>query len=280
MPFSTSSPDHQEEYWTRHFNDFLKPIIEEAGRFRAERSTAVRGDLLKQIISDLVSSPVVVADLTDHNPNVFWELGVRQSFRHGTITIAEFGTRLPFDLSNKGTLFYHPKDHVRNAKFVRELKEALSDCAARPDFPDSPIMDAVAGRGSLYQTIRREENYRRLEALESEFRNNEYLINRVFKIVEQNTSAKPGGRKFPTSKPRVACIELLTTNRYLDADEAFYHDCEEYQNSMLQMEGQLMAWETHPKTTEKWLSQEEQSFRTLMSVFKDSLSQRKREYSA
>ena len=121
MPFATTTPDHPEEYWTRHYNDFLKPNIEEGGQFVAERSTPMRGDILKQIIVDLVSSPVVVADLTDHNPNVFWELGVRQSFRHGTITIAEAGTRLPFDISGKGTLFYHPKDHVKNAAFVRDL---------------------------------------------------------------------------------------------------------------------------------------------------------------
>jgi len=38
--------------------------------------------------------------LTDYNPNVFWELGVRQSFKHNTITIAEEGVILPFDVSS------------------------------------------------------------------------------------------------------------------------------------------------------------------------------------
>ena len=32
---------------------------------------------------------IVVADITDSKPNVYWELGVRQSFKHGTIIIRE-----------------------------------------------------------------------------------------------------------------------------------------------------------------------------------------------
>ncbi|NVM45355.1 MAG: hypothetical protein HWN79_10600 [Candidatus Lokiarchaeota archaeon] len=66
---------------------------------------AMREDILKKIIQSLVTSPIVLADLTDHNPNVFWELGVRQSFKHNTITIAEEGTKLPFDVSPKATIF-------------------------------------------------------------------------------------------------------------------------------------------------------------------------------
>ncbi|GAI73273.1 unnamed protein product, partial [marine sediment metagenome] len=99
MPFSKSSENHTEEYWTNHFNRFLKPLIEEVPGIGAYRVESLHGDILKQIITDLIVSPVVVAELTHHNPNVFWELGVRQSFKHNTITIAEEGTTLPFDVS-------------------------------------------------------------------------------------------------------------------------------------------------------------------------------------
>ena len=81
MPFSKSSDSHTEEYWTNHFTNFLKPLIEEIPYLEASRVKSLRGHILKQIITDLVVSPIVVAELTDHNPNVFWELGVRQSFK-------------------------------------------------------------------------------------------------------------------------------------------------------------------------------------------------------
>src|SRR2546425_8791263 len=106
MPFTRTSEIHSTEYWTRHYQGFLRPTIETNPNLKARRSTPLRGDVLREIIKDIVISPIVVADLTDANPNVYWELGVRQSFRHGTITIAEEGTHLPFDVNVKGTLFY------------------------------------------------------------------------------------------------------------------------------------------------------------------------------
>ncbi|MFH1483175.1 MAG: hypothetical protein ABIG98_02830 [Chloroflexota bacterium] len=99
MPFSKTTDKHTEEYWNEHFQEFIKPLIQEHP-LQPHRSDPLRGDILRQIVTDLVTAPVVVADLTDLNANVLWELGVRQSFKHGTITIAEDeGVRLPFDLA-------------------------------------------------------------------------------------------------------------------------------------------------------------------------------------
>jgi len=82
-PFSKTTDEHTKRYWTEHFKSFLKPLIDENPDLEARRSKPLRGDILREIITDLVVSRVVVADLTDHNPNVYWELGVRQSFKHG-----------------------------------------------------------------------------------------------------------------------------------------------------------------------------------------------------
>ena len=89
---------HTTEYWREFYEECLKPLIEKNANIVAFRSEALRGDILSQIITDLVYSDIVVADLTDANPNVYWELGVRQSFAHRTITIMESGQQLPFDL--------------------------------------------------------------------------------------------------------------------------------------------------------------------------------------
>ena len=124
MPFSKTADLHDEQHWTDHFEKFLKPMIEENPNLEARRSEALRGDLVKQIISDLVTARIVIADLTDSNSNVYWELGIRQSFMHGTVTIAEHGTKLPFDIGRKGTLFYYPKDRVKNEAFRQAFKRA------------------------------------------------------------------------------------------------------------------------------------------------------------
>jgi hypothetical protein len=89
MPFSETTPEHTEEYWTSHFEGFLKPIVEEIGGIDVFRSEALRGDVLKKIILDLSNSDIVIADLTDSNPNVYWELGIRHSLKNGTITVKD-----------------------------------------------------------------------------------------------------------------------------------------------------------------------------------------------
>jgi hypothetical protein len=94
---------------------------------------------------------MVVADLTDANPNVYWELGVRQSFKHGTVTIAQHGTTLPFDIGAKGTLFYYPENHIEMAEFEKRFRTAIEDCLMRPDRPDSHVLETISGRGTLFE---------------------------------------------------------------------------------------------------------------------------------
>ena len=163
MPFSETE-HHSEQYWTRHFTSYLKPLIEKSGEIEAFRSEPLRGDISSQIITDLLNSEIVVADLTDHNPNVFWELGVRQSYKHCTITIAEQGTQIPFHFSHKGILFYNG-EHLENEDFEKRLLDCLEDCIKNPSEPDSPVLEIMGGRGTLYGIIHQEENIRKLAAL-------------------------------------------------------------------------------------------------------------------
>jgi len=152
MPFSETTEFHTEEYWSNHFENFLKPLIDSCSGVEAFRSVPLRQDILRQILNDLVFSPIVVADLTDSNPNVYWELGVRLSFRYGTITIANEGSDIPFDIKTKGVLFY-PSDPNQRDDFSRKFKEAINDCISNPDRPDSVVLETITGRGSIYSVI-------------------------------------------------------------------------------------------------------------------------------
>ena len=143
MPFSSTSPTHTEEYWNNHFERFLKVEIEKIPKLVAYRSEALRGDILSSIIKDLYSSDIVVANLTDYNSNVFYELGIRQTIKNGTITIAQKGTILPFDISRKGSIFYDPIDPIKDIDFCKKLNKALIDCIEHPEKPDSVVLEVL-----------------------------------------------------------------------------------------------------------------------------------------
>jgi hypothetical protein len=267
MPFSKTTNEHTDEYWTEHFENFLNPLIEENTDLEARRSEALRGDILKQIINDLVVSHVVVADLTDNNTNVYWELGVRQSFKHGTITIAEAGTKLPFDIGGKGTLFYYPKNHLKMKGFVNQFKEAIQDCCSHPERPDSHVLETISGRGTLFEIFRRDEAIRRLDAVMSECEDNLRALKLIAGVMRNNRENKknPG---VTSLRFRKIVIELLITNRYVDENQIFFRladDCWVWLNTINE---KLNSWENFPVTTEKFVLDVEKDIRGAIEDFK------------
>lgn len=244
MPFSQSSAEHTEEYWTNHFNKFLKPLIEEIPEVEAYRVESLHGDILKQIITDLMVAPIVVAELTDHNPNVFWELGVRQSFKHNTITIAEEGTTLPFDISSKATIFYDPSNHLKLEEFRNKFKKAILDCINNPNKPDSYVLETISGRGTLYEILRRDEAIRRVEGLIDECKTNQQFFNNARKAALELTDYENTPNEIEFMKFLFSSIELLVSTRYLNEDRKFYNACREYNRMLKQMNSDVDALES------------------------------------
>ena len=70
----------------------IKPAVEESGYgLTVIRADDIKqsGSIIKDILQSLLNAHVVIADLTNQNPNVFYELGVRHALRPRTILIAE-----------------------------------------------------------------------------------------------------------------------------------------------------------------------------------------------
>lgn len=254
MPFSGTTIRHTVKYWTEFYEDFLKPLIESNSTIAAHRSEALRGDILSQIITDLIYSDVVVADLTDANPNVYWELGVRQSFAHRTITIMESGQELPFDLGIKGTLRYDPKSSQSMEMFKNRFSAALYDCLANPKRPDSHVLQTITGRGTVYEIVHHEESERRLTALLSEVERSVYVLTRVTRVARANNKIKDTRAwRFPTVRFTISATELLITHRYLDASDDFYHSAERFHRRLTDWNEQLNGWALNREPTQQWI---------------------------
>jgi hypothetical protein len=61
--------------------------------------------IVDRVVTDIIHADLVVADLTDLNPNAFYELGIRHSTEKPTIHVAKSGTPLPFDALSHRTIF-------------------------------------------------------------------------------------------------------------------------------------------------------------------------------
>lgn len=273
MPFSQTTENHTEEYWTRHFNEFLRPLIEEVPGIEATRSQPLRGDILREIVTQLVTAPVAVADITDGKPNVYWELGVRQSFKHGTVTIREGETPIPFDLGAKGTLSYTNDNKIKQAEFSRNFKAAIVDCLEHPERPDSYVLEAISGRGSLFEIFRKDETIRRLDGLASELDWNIALLKAVQNMTARNlTTKKVQEKRMSAARLRSSSIELLVTNRYIEESVEFYLQAQFCFDGAIRMNETLADWVERMDYNDEWISQNAPSITETMRKFRETTS--------
>jgi len=99
MPIS--DPDGYVKGHFKHvFDDIIAPACDKAG-FKG-----LRGDQVKQsnlihldILQRLLDAPMAVCDLSSRNPNVLFELALRQAFDKPVALIQEVGTPPVFDIS-------------------------------------------------------------------------------------------------------------------------------------------------------------------------------------
>jgi hypothetical protein len=93
----------------RHSDLFLGSIVEPAlAEFsfdvvRADR-IAKAGMITSQVIEHIMKAKLVIADLSFHNPNVFYELALRHATKLPIVQIIRKSDRIPFDLEQFRTI--------------------------------------------------------------------------------------------------------------------------------------------------------------------------------
>ncbi|MCJ7654443.1 MAG: hypothetical protein MUO97_03940 [Dehalococcoidia bacterium] len=140
MPFS-GTESCNEEKWKEIFDHIIKPAVEDCRLgYKCERSLPERENIIKGILRALSEADVVIADLTDGNPNVFYELGVRHTLTKRTILIAQGKEHIPFDLRPYPTVFYG-ESPTKIANFKSDIKRKLMDVSKNPERSDNPVAD-------------------------------------------------------------------------------------------------------------------------------------------
>lgn len=123
MPFSKTTEEHDEKYWTTFFAT-IKEVMEELG-YDCTRSEVGPYNLLTNIIVNIDCSDIVIAVLTDFNPNVWYELGIRHTLKTGTIMLLQEGQNPPFDIGNYGIIFYEYSSQLHKY-FKEEIRKYLA----------------------------------------------------------------------------------------------------------------------------------------------------------
>jgi hypothetical protein len=132
----------------RHADMFATSIVEPAIEFsglRLVRADQIEspGIITKQIIEYLVHSRLVIADLSFHNPNVFYELAVRHVLRKPTVQLMRKIDRIPFDVSQNRTVIIDEEDKydliAKMPTFISDLRAQVRQALDNPEAVDNPI---------------------------------------------------------------------------------------------------------------------------------------------
>jgi len=131
------APIGDEESEIRKRSDqILKHVIEPSAKecgYEAIRADKIEkpGVITSQVIQHIIDDQLVIADLTGHNANVFYELAIRHALRKPFIQIIQKGEKIPFDVSGTRTIYvdHHNLDSVGDAKngIVGQIKSLEQD---------------------------------------------------------------------------------------------------------------------------------------------------------
>ena len=110
MPFSEKNPARPKGFFEEVLRSLLTPAGLDAG-FRVETANRQGSDVIQStIINELLDADLVIADLTDHNPNVLFELGLRMAEDKPVLLVKAEGTGRVFDVDNMLRVFeYRPQ---------------------------------------------------------------------------------------------------------------------------------------------------------------------------
>lgn len=126
MPISDCE-GYEKGHFEHVYNDIIKPAIGKT------EFMPVRADEVKQtnlihldILKKLIDAPIAVCDLSTRNPNVLFELGIRQAFDRPVVLIQEKGTPKIFDISPLRYLEYSKEMKYHEViESQQKLQEAI-----------------------------------------------------------------------------------------------------------------------------------------------------------
>jgi hypothetical protein len=138
----------------KHSDMVLETLLEHAlapSQLKVVRADKITqpGMISKQIIEYILRSKLVIADMSFHNPNAFYELAIRHMLGKPIVHIIRKKDKIPFDLGNFRTIIIDDEDkytliaqlETYRADISNYVREALEGSAPS----DNPILTYFPG---------------------------------------------------------------------------------------------------------------------------------------
>ncbi len=223
MPYGGDNPEKVKEY-NRVFRFMIAEAVHSfdptAEVFRQDY-TGQGGQILRNVISNIAEADLVIADISDRNWNVAYELGLRHVLnKYGTLLLCNDETELPYDISQLNVIVY-PTDGWLDR--VEELTEQIAKHIAKAmqkDRSDSPVFDifpALPANLAEMLSSNNDEEQRRIIKISEELEGARAEVKRLRQRIEDVGLDSAATR---TKKDLKSQFSAAIKNRVYNSDEA------------------------------------------------------------
>jgi hypothetical protein len=130
----------------------ISPAVEPLG-YKPLRADQISepGIITSQVIQRIIEDELIIADLSDRNPNVFYELALRHALRKPFVQIIKKGEAIPFDIASSRIIHFDitDLDSVEAAKVdITKQIQAVEKGAVDIETPITMAIDLMSMRKS------------------------------------------------------------------------------------------------------------------------------------
>jgi hypothetical protein len=127
----------ERELANKLYEAIIKPVADNCGYHALRADHLIHaGEIPEQIYKELIESPMVIAVLTNSNPNVFYELAVRHLLKKPVVQICskQYMEEIPFDVQHVKVLPYPDLDDPNSIKpYRKELAKHIREVRKNPN---------------------------------------------------------------------------------------------------------------------------------------------------
>jgi hypothetical protein len=123
----------------------INPVLEECGYASAARPDHLGKPnvIVPSVIERVMDDPLLIADLTDRDPIVYYLLAIRHMSRKPVIKMVDAGQPSPFDVAHSRIIRLDIRDLDSVDYCRRELRQQIKQVEKKPVDVDNPITNFV-----------------------------------------------------------------------------------------------------------------------------------------
>lgn len=178
MPIS-DQPKYPTGHFDKIYEQIIVPAVQKAGfePIRADNDQ-ICDSIMQKILKNLAECDMAICDLSSRNPNVMYELGIRQAYGKKVVLIQDDVTDKIFDVAGINTVFYKKDRLYENVmKAKDDIANAIKETYKNDSFSLMNIVNLENAKVDnskvdevVFDRIMMKSIYSKLDAMEDSIR--------------------------------------------------------------------------------------------------------------